>query len=78
VEALKQERDVLQEKLVSTVAALETIRLSLLRLVAGSGSVQSLTTDLGLASQVAQEVDLLLETRREVEQVLQGPRTSRG
>ena len=38
--------------------------------LAGSGSVQSLTTDLGLAYEVAKEVDVLLEARNEVEDVL--------
>lgn len=32
--------------------------------------VQSLTTDLGLAYEVAKEVDVLLEARREVDEVL--------
>jgi hypothetical protein len=52
------------------VRALETIRLNLLRLHAGSGSVQSLTTDLGLARTVAQEIGFLLEGQREVERQL--------
>jgi serine/threonine protein kinase len=42
-----------------SLAALETIRLNLLRLHAGSGTVESLTTDLGLAFEAAKEVDLL-------------------
>src|SRR2546426_5390870 len=37
------------------------------RMHAGSGSVQSLTTDLGLAREVASEINLLLEGRREIE-----------
>jgi len=52
------------------VKALETIRLNLLRLHAGSGSVQSLTTDLGLAREVAAEISLLLAGRREIEREL--------
>ena len=74
VEAVKEERDLVHAKLASTVAALETIRLNLLRLHAGSGSVQSLTTDLGLAYEVAKEVDLLLEARREVDALLDDPK----
>jgi serine/threonine-protein kinase len=72
--AVREERDAIHAKLASTVAALETIRLNLLRLHAGSGSVESLTTDLGLAYEVAKEVDLLLEARREVDAVLHDKR----
>jgi eukaryotic-like serine/threonine-protein kinase len=67
---LVAERDLVQRRLGDAVKALETIRLNLLRLRAGSGSVQSLTTDLGLAREVAAEINLLLEGRREVERNL--------
>src|SRR6185437_6335736 len=46
---LSAEREQVQQRLKDAVAALETIRLNLLRLHAGTGTVQSLTTDLGLA-----------------------------
>ena len=64
------ERDLVQRRLGEAVAALETIRLGLLRLHAGTATVQSLTTDLGLAAQVARDVDGLLDGRREAEQLL--------
>ena len=67
---LTTERDLVQGRLGEAVAALETIRLGLLRLHAGTATVQSLTTDLGLAAQVAKEVDRLLDGRREVERLL--------
>ena len=67
---LAAERDLVQLRLREAVAALETIRLGLLRLHAGTATVQSLTTDLGLAAQVAKEVDRLLDGRREVERLL--------
>ena len=70
VSALESERDAVQARLGDAVRALETIRLNLLRLHAGSGSVQSLTTDLGLARTVAQEIGFLLEGQREVERQL--------
>ena len=70
VSDLEAERDRVQQRLGDAVKALETIRLNLLRLHAGSGSVQNLTTDLGLARTVAQEIGFLLEGRREVEQEL--------
>ncbi len=67
---LQAERDLVQRRLKDAVAALETIRLNLLRLHAGAGSIQSLTTDLTLAREAAQEVELLLEAHREIDEVL--------
>jgi len=67
---LRAERVLVQQRLKDAVAALETIRLNLLRLHAGTATVKHLTTDLGLARQVAREVDLLLESQREVEELL--------
>jgi serine/threonine-protein kinase len=67
---LAAERDLVQRRLGEAVAALETIRLGLLRLHAGTATVQSLTTDLGLAAQVARDVDGVLDGRREVERLL--------
>ena len=64
---LKAERDVVQQRLADAVAALETIRLNLLRLHAGTASVQSVTTDLGLAREVAEGVDLLLQAHKELD-----------
>jgi len=69
---LTAERELVQQRLADAVAALETIRLNLLRLHAGTGSVRNLTTDLGLAREVAKSIDLLLEGHREVEQELGG------
>ena len=68
---LSAERDLVQQRLKDAVAALETIRLNLLRLHAGTGTVQSLTTDLGLAREVAQEISLQVEGYRGVERELQ-------
>jgi len=64
---LTAERDLVQKRLADAVAALETIRLNLLRLHAGTGSVQNLTTDLGLAREVATGISLLLAGQAEVE-----------
>lgn len=64
---LTAERGLVEQRLTDIVAALETIRLNLLRLQAGTGSVQSLTTDLGLAREVAKEIDVLLDGAREIE-----------
>ena len=64
---LRAERDIVQQRLADAVAALETIRLNLLRLHAGTVSVQSVTTDLGLAREVAEAVDLLLQAHKELD-----------
>jgi serine/threonine-protein kinase len=69
---LRGERDAALRRLGDVVAALETIRLNLLKLHAGVTSVQTLTTDLGLAREVSAEIDRLLQGHREVEQAL-GP-----
>lgn len=71
--ALREERDTVQKRLADTVAALENIRLGLLRLTSGAGSVQSMTTDLAAARAVGEAVDLLLEGQREVEAELKRP-----
>jgi len=68
---LSKERDVVQQRLKDAVAALETIRLNLLRLHAGTGTVQSLTTDLGLARDVAEEISAHVDGHIEVERELQ-------
>ncbi len=63
-------RDATQQRLADAVAALETIRLSLLRMQAGSGSVESLTGDLAAAREVADDIDQLLEAQLEVDKLL--------
>ncbi len=60
----------MQQRLKDAVAALETIRLNLLRLHAGTGSVRSLTTDLGLAREVARSISAQVEGFREIEEAL--------
>jgi serine/threonine-protein kinase len=63
---LTAERELVQQRLKDAVAALETIRLNLLRLHAGTGTVQSLTTDLGLAREVAEQIGAHVEGHREI------------
>jgi len=67
---LTAERDLVQQRLKDAVAALETIRLNLLKLHAGTGSVKSLTTDLGLAREIAGEIDRHVQALRDVEDAL--------
>ena len=67
-------RDELHAKLGDAVGALETIRLNLLRLHAGSGSVEGLTTHIGIAADLSDEVARLLAAKSEVERGLAFPR----
>ncbi len=67
---LSAERDLVQQRLKDAVAALETIRLNLLRLHAGTGTVQSLTTDLGLARDIARDIGAQVDAYREIESAL--------
>jgi eukaryotic-like serine/threonine-protein kinase len=67
---LTAERDLVQQRLKDAVAALETIRLNLLRLHAGTATVKSLTTDLGLAREIARDIGRHVEGLREVEESL--------
>jgi serine/threonine-protein kinase len=63
-------RDAAQQRLADAVAALETIRLDLLRLQAGAGNVASITQDLSAAREVSDEIGRLLAGRDEVERLL--------
>ncbi len=60
------------EALTDTVAALENVRLALLRLKVGAGSVDDLTTQLARARAIGEEVDRRLAARREVDEALEG------
>jgi serine/threonine-protein kinase len=67
-------RDELHAKLGETVGALETIRLNLLRLHAGSATVEGLTTHLGIAADVSAAVERLVAAHEEVDRTLKFPR----
>jgi serine/threonine-protein kinase len=67
---LEAARDRVRERLEQAVAALEGIRLDLLRLHAGVGSPDDLTADLDQAREVNEAVNAELEGRREVEKLL--------
>jgi serine/threonine-protein kinase len=69
---LERARDGAQVRLQDAVASLETIRLGLLRLHAGSGTVGGITQDLTNASEIAGDIERLLEGRSEVEAALKG------
>lgn len=73
-EPVRARRDELKTKLSDAVGALETIRLNLLRLHAGTGSVEGLTTHIAIAAEVSADVQRLLEAKDEVERKLAFPR----
>lgn len=67
-------RDETQARLSEAVGSLETIRLNLLRLHAGSASVESVTTHLGIAAEVSAQVERLIQAHADVERHLSFPR----
>ena len=64
--SLRERRDAARAQLTSTVAALEGIRLDLLRLHAGASDLAPLTTLLDAARQMAVEINQLADAEREV------------
>jgi eukaryotic-like serine/threonine-protein kinase len=70
VAGLRAARGDAEERLSELVAALETLRLDLLRLSAGAGSVDGITADLAAAREFGEAADRLLASAREVEQAL--------
>jgi len=57
-------------ELTQTVAALERVRLAVLQLRAGVGTVEDLTRHLAAARNVGEEVDIQLEAKAEVQQAI--------
>ena len=71
---VREMRDEMHGKLTETITALETIRLNLLRLHAGAGSVQSITTNISVAAEVSAAVERLVAAHEEVDRTLKFPR----
>ena len=63
------------ERLASVVAALENLRLDLMRLSAGQGSIDDLTVDLEAARGIGEAIDRLLKGQREVAGMLKAEKT---
>ncbi|HEY9518003.1 MAG TPA: serine/threonine-protein kinase [Gemmatimonadales bacterium] len=63
-------RDLARIRLSESVAALETIRLDLLRLRAGAGSVDRITADLAAAGEIGKTVDRLLAAGEEIDRAV--------
>jgi serine/threonine-protein kinase len=74
-EDLTAERDAAARRLATSVAALENIRLDLLRLTAGVGTLDQITAGLTAARAIGAEVDAVLAGRREVDALLAAPPT---
>ncbi len=60
-------------KLTDAFGALETIRLDLLRLHAGSTTVQSVTTHMGIAEDVSREINRMISASADVDRMLAFP-----
>lgn len=69
-EALAESRLNLKRRLELTVAALEGLRLDLLRLYAGNNDTVKLYEDMDAATRLGDEIDRLLSSRIEVDQLL--------
>ena len=67
---LNETRELAEQQLTSVVAALETIRLGLLRLSTGGGSVDGLTTNLLAAGEIGDNVERVVAGIEEVESLL--------
>ena len=65
-------RDQARQRMQRAVAALETLRVDLLRLSAGTVAIDAVTTRLGSAREVAADIERLLAAREEVDTLLAG------
>lgn len=72
-EELRTTRDAAQAKMLEAVTALETIRLGLLRLQAGTATADGITQDLAAARGLLGEMGELSEAAEEVERALREP-----
>jgi serine/threonine-protein kinase len=71
---LRLTRERAGDRLAATVAALENIRLDLLRLQLGDGRVESVTASLYAARQIADDVGAYVDATKEVEASLASPK----
>lgn len=70
---LRSMRDEVQARLSEAVGTLETLRLGLLRLHAGSATVEGLTTHVALAAEVSAQVARLVSAHDDVQRALRLP-----
>ena len=76
VAELEAARIAMESRLGAAVAALENLRLDLLRLRAGVGSPDDLTASIEEARSVGEAVDVEVAARREIESLAQQPQRS--
>ncbi|MDA1080246.1 MAG: serine/threonine-protein kinase [Gemmatimonadetes bacterium] len=69
-EALAREREAAADRLATTVTALETIRLGLLRLQIGAAPIASVTAAIEAATHLGRELEIAAESQREVSAAL--------
>ena len=74
--ALQHRRDLANERLSTTVTALENIRLGLLRLQLGSAPIAQVTEALEAATRISREIDFALDADNEIGDVLKPKRNS--
>jgi serine/threonine-protein kinase len=67
-------REQAAHQLAAAVAALENVRLGLLRLKAGVGTVDQISADLGAARELQAEIDRAIGAQREIDALLAAPR----
>ncbi len=67
---IAEQRDEAQQRFRDAVAALETLRVDLLKMLAGSTNLTSVTTNLGNARELAADIDRLLKGQAEVRELL--------
>ncbi|MBW8771658.1 MAG: protein kinase [Gemmatimonadetes bacterium] len=67
---LREARDLAADRLAQTIAALESIRLDLLRLQMGRVGVESVTASLAAAQRVSTQIAFVAEAQDEVERLL--------
>ena len=67
---IREARDEAQKRFSQTVAALETLRIDLLRMRAGTVNLASVTANLGTARKLGAQIDRLLKAHREIEDAL--------
>ena len=72
VDRIRRVRDEAQRRFSDTVAALERLRIDLLRIRAGSTNVDSVTANLGSARDLGAQIDRLLAAHEEIDRELEG------
>jgi prefoldin subunit 5 len=73
---LEAARGAAQWRMGEIVTALEGIRLDLLRLRVGAGSVESVTADLAAAREIGEHTERLVQAGQDIEAVLRSPPAS--